>query len=99
MGPDLKYIAAALAYVFKGYNIDRKRMAVAGFSDGATYALSLGLEGGGLFGHIIAFSPGGFLHQPTVRSKGYISNVFETEVNLATSGVEMGGGGGCPAMA
>jgi phospholipase/carboxylesterase len=29
-----------------------------GFSDGASYALSLGLTNGDLFSHIIAFSPG-----------------------------------------
>jgi predicted esterase len=33
-------------------------MAVAGFSDGASYALSLGVANGDLFTHIIAFSPG-----------------------------------------
>jgi phospholipase/carboxylesterase len=29
-----------------------------GFSDGASYALSLGLTNGDLFRHVIAFSPG-----------------------------------------
>jgi predicted esterase len=33
-------------------------VAVGGFSDGASYALSLGLANGYLFTHIIAFSPG-----------------------------------------
>lgn len=34
------------------------RVAVAGFSDGASYALSLGLANGDLFGQAWAFSPG-----------------------------------------
>jgi len=38
--------------------IDPGHIAIAGFSDGASYALSLGLINGGLFGDIIAFSPG-----------------------------------------
>jgi len=33
-------------------------MALGGFSDGASYALSLGLTNGDLFTHVIAFSPG-----------------------------------------
>jgi len=41
------------------YNIDPTRVAVQGFSDGATYALSLGLASGKAFTHVIAFSPGG----------------------------------------
>ena len=33
-------------------------MVLHGFSDGASYALSLGLLNGDLFSHVIAFSPG-----------------------------------------
>lgn len=39
-------------------SFDRNRLAIAGFSDGASYALSLGLANGDVFGHVIAFSPG-----------------------------------------
>lgn len=59
-GPDLLYIKNALAFTLTHYKINRGRMALAGFSDGATYALSLGLTGG-LFNYLIAFSPGGFV--------------------------------------
>lgn len=38
--------------------IDRNRLAIGGFSDGASYALSLGLTNGDEFKYIIAFSPG-----------------------------------------
>ena len=57
-GPDVRFIDGALERVFAGVNIDPTRIAVAGFSDGATYALSLGLINGDLFSRIIAFSPG-----------------------------------------
>jgi phospholipase/carboxylesterase len=56
-GPDVEFIDEALALVFERYNIDEERLAVEGFSDGATYALSLGLTNGDLFSHVIAFSP------------------------------------------
>jgi phospholipase/carboxylesterase len=45
--------------VMQKYNINRQRVALAGFSDGATEALSL-LPLGSVASHIIAFSPGGF---------------------------------------
>ena len=38
--------------------IDRNKLAIAGFSDGASYALSLGLANGDVFSYVIAFSPG-----------------------------------------
>jgi len=44
--------------VFAQYSIDTKRVAVAGFSDGASYALSLGITNGDFFTHVLAFSPG-----------------------------------------
>lgn len=57
-GPDVTFINHALEQVFEQYAIDKDKIAVAGFSDGASYALSLGLANGELFSHIIAFSPG-----------------------------------------
>ena len=48
----------ALARVFSIVPIDPGRVAVAGFSDGASYALGLGLANGDLFGRVVAFSPG-----------------------------------------
>jgi phospholipase/carboxylesterase len=47
-----------LTHVFANYAVDTMRLAVGGFSDGATYALSLGITNGDLFTHVIAFSPG-----------------------------------------
>jgi len=57
-GPDVTFIDRALARVFERVPIDPERIAVGGFSDGATYALSLGLVNGDLFRRVVAFSPG-----------------------------------------
>jgi len=55
-----EYVAInrALEEAFARCAIDRNRLAIAGFSDGASYALSLGLANGDVFSYIIAFSPG-----------------------------------------
>jgi predicted esterase len=57
-GPDLEFIDESLQKVFDTALVDPRRIAVAGFSDGASYALGLGLANGALFTSIIAFSPG-----------------------------------------
>ena len=57
-GPDVSFIDRALAQVFARYAVDASRVAVGGFSDGASYALSLGLTNGDLFTHVLAYSPG-----------------------------------------
>lgn len=41
-GPDVRLIDEALGRVFSLYAIDEKQIALGGFSDGASYALSLG---------------------------------------------------------
>jgi len=57
-GPDVRFLADALRKLLSEQAIDPRRIAVAGFSDGASYALSLGLTNGDLFSHILAFAPG-----------------------------------------
>ena len=57
-GPDVEFIDRALEHVFARCPIDPARTALGGFSDGASYALSLGIGNGDLFTHLIAFSPG-----------------------------------------
>lgn len=57
-GPDVAFVDRALATVFARYAIDPSFVAIGGFSDGASYALALGLINGDLFTHVIAFSPG-----------------------------------------
>jgi phospholipase/carboxylesterase len=57
-GPDISFIDHALTQVFSRYAVDQARVAIGGFSDGASYALSVGIGNGDLFSHVIAFSPG-----------------------------------------
>ena len=57
-GPDAAMIDRALEQTFSRYAIDPLRLAIGGFSDGASYALSLGITNGDLFTHVLAFSPG-----------------------------------------
>ncbi len=57
-GPDVTALDAALERVFSSYAVDPGRIAIGGYSDGASYALSLGLTNGDLFTHVLAFSPG-----------------------------------------
>ena len=61
LGPDVAALDAALAQVFALHDVDR--VALGGFSDGGSYALSLGLANGDLLPDVIAFSPG-FLAPP-----------------------------------
>jgi phospholipase/carboxylesterase len=55
-GPDVTFLEQALAAVFARFAVGG--VAVSGFSDGASYALSIGLANGDLFGHVLAWSPG-----------------------------------------
>jgi predicted esterase len=57
-GPDVHFIDAALQRTFDSCNVDSSCVGLGGFSDGASYALSLGLPNGDLFTDLIAFSPG-----------------------------------------
>jgi predicted esterase len=57
-GRDVAFVDRALERVFDTVAVDPARVAVGGFSDGATYALSLGLINGDLFRGVVAFSPG-----------------------------------------
>lgn len=57
-GPDVAFLDAALRAVFASAAVDSGRVAISGFSDGASYALSVGLGNGDLFTHVLAFSPG-----------------------------------------
>ena len=57
-GPDVTMIDRALEQMFSRNAIDPTRLAIGGFSDGASYALSLGITNGDLFTHVLAFSPG-----------------------------------------
>jgi len=55
---DAQCFDALLEKAFTMVAVDPARLAIGGFSDGASYALSVGLANGDLFSHVIAFSPG-----------------------------------------
>ncbi|MGI5520643.1 alpha/beta hydrolase [Micromonospora sp. CA-259024] len=63
-GADVGRIDGLLATVFDGYPV--RDVTLGGFSDGASYALSLGLANGGLVDAVLAFSPG-FAAPPTTH--------------------------------
>ena len=56
-GSDLTFLNQALAFTFDRVAIDPDRMAVAGFSAGAAYALGIGLTNGDFFSKVIAYTP------------------------------------------
>jgi phospholipase/carboxylesterase len=57
-GPDVRRIDRAVAAVSARYRVGPDRYVLAGFSDGASYALSLGVTNGDLVEAVVAFSPG-----------------------------------------
>lgn len=57
-GPDLQRLDAALATVASHFRLDPARLAFAGFSDGGSYALSVGLTNGDVASHLIGLSAG-----------------------------------------
>ena len=74
-GPDVKFLNRALELVFEMLAIDDRRIVIGGFSDGASYAISLGLLNGDLFKGVMAFSPGIVIDGPWVgKPRFYISH-------------------------
>lgn len=57
-GPDVRAVDEALSWTFAVLNVDAAHLAAAGFSDGGSYALSVGLVNGDLFSHVVGWSPG-----------------------------------------
>ena len=55
---DFEALDGYLRQAFDRCNVDPARVAVGGFSDGASYGISLGLINGDFFTHVIAHSPG-----------------------------------------
>jgi phospholipase/carboxylesterase len=86
-GPDVRRIDDALALVFARFTIDETRVAIEGFSDGASYALTLGLANGDLFRRIFAFSPG-FNAAPRIvdRPRVFVSHgLWDTVLKVGCS--------------
>lgn len=81
-GPDPGFINRSLARAFTMRKINPARIAMAGFSDGASYSLSIGLANGDLFNAVFGFSPGFIIpgeragKPPVFISHGTIDNVL-----------------------
>jgi len=88
-GPDVAFCNTALAYAFAHCNVDASNVSVGGISDGASYALSLGLMNGDLFGAIIAWSPGfiAVKHEPVGHPRVFLSHgVHDTVLPINSCG-------------
>jgi phospholipase/carboxylesterase len=57
-GHDLDFASVALDVAFDRCRVDASRIGLAGFSDGATYAVALGRASGGLISRVAGFSAG-----------------------------------------
>jgi predicted esterase len=57
-GPDRQRLDAALSRVASHFRLDGTHLAFAGFSDGGSYALSMGLTNGDVASHVIGLSAG-----------------------------------------
>lgn len=80
-GPDVAFVSQALAQVAARCEVDPTRVALAGFSDGATYALALGRANGDRFTHLLAFSPGFLIPaRPTGAPDIFVSHGVADEV-------------------
>jgi phospholipase/carboxylesterase len=55
---DVRFIDRSLAIAYRRINVRPGSLGVAGFSDGASYALAVGLTNGDVVGRILAMSPG-----------------------------------------
>ena len=88
-GPDLQKLDQALADLNTHFTIDTGHFGFCGFSDGASYSLSIGLSNGHILSHIIALS-GGFmnLYVPRGKPKVFIAHSPEDEqLPMNTSGL------------
>ena len=57
-GPDISTVDAALRTTFRRCNVDARLISLEGFSDGASYALGVGITNPEVFTRVVAFSPG-----------------------------------------
>ena len=86
-GPDVVFIDRVLDAVADRCDVDLARLALGGVSDGASYALSLGLTNGDVFEAIVAFSPGGMVPGTIVgRPEVFVSHGTDDPIlPIATS--------------
>lgn len=80
-GPDVAFMDRMLESLDNRLDVDLSRLAIGGISDGASYALSLGVVNGDLFQAVVAFSPG-FAVAPAVvgRPRIFVSHGTEDPI-------------------
>jgi len=68
-GADTDRVEKALSTALRAADADRNSVMLAGFSDGASYALSLGLANPALVRGVVAFAPGFHLEPSTINPR------------------------------
>ena len=63
-GGDVEFIDRAFEWVVDRVRVDASRIRIVGFSDGGSYAVSMGLINGDFFSRVVAFSPGFIVEGP-----------------------------------
>src|SRR5690606_37152322 len=86
--PHIERTDAAFAEVAARYTLDRGHFGFAGFSDGASYSLSIAISNGSIVTHVMAFS-GGFMSvfMPDGKPQVFIAHgLVDEQLPIATSG-------------
>ena len=73
-GPDVAALRRSLAAAARHVRTDPAALALGGFSDGASYALTLGLANPGTVGAVLAFSPGFFAGRAAGAPRCFVSH-------------------------
>jgi len=74
-GPDVAFLDRVLEGLGTRIRTDMRRLALGGVSDGASYALSVGLSNGDVFETVLAFSPGFIVvPEPVGRPRVFVSH-------------------------
>jgi phospholipase/carboxylesterase len=76
------FINVALDQVFDRCNIDTSRIALLGFSDGGSYAITLGISNGDQVGSVVAFSPGTYVIDKPHGTPAYFISHGTGDTNL-----------------
>jgi phospholipase/carboxylesterase len=86
---DVRYLGAAFRHVGSLVNIDFDRVALGGQSDGAGYALTMGLAYGNTFNHVIVLAGGGLIEP--IRRQGKPKIFIAHGVKDTTMPIEVSG--------
>lgn len=87
-GPDIERLDAAFIEIASRYTLDREHFGFAGFSDGGSYSLSIGISNGSVVTHVIAFSAGFMsVFMPDGKPKVFIAHgLVDEQLPIETSG-------------